>query len=153
MPDNDPAYEEALKNAEALSAEEDPHPAPEDADDDDADPNTGEEPVEPEVELPPQMGKSLNPSAPTLDELADELSEYAASHNDAGHRNMFINQRGKATIMDDETAEKFFTQPNFYAYVYDADRGAGSHVSTLQWCDRNGKSIGENVGQPYELWT
>lgn len=74
----------------------------------------------------------------------------SVAHNPDGYRNMFVNRRGGITVMDDKTAERFYHDPKFYSYTYDAVEHKNTHVDFLEWCDEKGNRSGQKVGDKYE---
>lgn len=87
------------------------------------------------------------------DELEDDMDEgvLAPAHNGEGHRNTFINAKGDITVMDDETADRFYNDPRFYEYTYDTGTGKNVHVNFLRWANAKGEAVGGTLGNNYEL--
>jgi len=93
-----------------------------------------------------------------IEDVSDELLEddddentLAPAHNGSGHRNTFINAKGDITVMDDETADRFYNDPKFYEYTYDGGTGKNVHVNFLRWANAKGEAVGGQVGDNYEL--
>lgn len=160
--------EEIAEAARALAAGEDKDDTPEVQGDDTPAPVVNPEDPEHVSEDNPEVQPTIEDNATTgpvviatqesggtdfniLEDDDENDGELAPAHNGEGHRNTFINRHGNITVMDDETAERFYVDPKFYSYTYDAVEGKNAHVSTLRWSDARGRAVGGVVGDSYEL--